>query len=425
MNIRELGFKSLFSWFRMGFFAILDQGLFAGANFLMNILLARWFTPEQYGAFAIAFSVFLLVAAFHTAILTEPMMVFGAGKYSENFRKYLGMLIYGHLALMIPIGLIILAAALLLGRSYSPEVQGALLGLAVAGPMILLLWLVRRAFYVRSQPGWAALGGALYLIFLLGAVYFLNTTHWLSHTTALLGMGLSSIFVGLLFVTYLRPQWAIVGNPTPVMVATQHWRYGRWALGTAALMWFPGNIYSVILPSWIGLEGVAALRALLNLVMPILHAITALSILILPVLTRYLRQDVTKFADTIKRFLGLLFIGAILYLLGLYAFKTEVLNLLYGGKYTEFSSLVFVVGLLPVAASLTGVLGSALRAMERPHKVFYCYIASSIVALFGGVSLARALGIQGALLGLLFSSLATGTVMLVFYIDLYKHWEEA
>ena len=67
-------------WLGKGFWALLDQGLFSGANFLVNILLARWLPPEEYGAFAVAMSVFYLLAGFHTAVLTEPMMVFGAGK---------------------------------------------------------------------------------------------------------------------------------------------------------------------------------------------------------------------------------------------------------------------------------------------------------------------------------------------------------
>ena len=36
-------------------FSLVDQALFSGANFLLNILLARWLLPEAYGAFAVAF----------------------------------------------------------------------------------------------------------------------------------------------------------------------------------------------------------------------------------------------------------------------------------------------------------------------------------------------------------------------------------
>lgn len=52
---------SVFGWARKGFWAVLDQGLFAGSNFLVSVLLARWLEPASYGAFSVAYSVFLLL----------------------------------------------------------------------------------------------------------------------------------------------------------------------------------------------------------------------------------------------------------------------------------------------------------------------------------------------------------------------------
>ena len=121
-------------WVGKGSFALLDQGLFAGANFIVNILLARWLTPGEYGAFAVAFSVFLLLGVFHTAIFTEPMMVFGPGKYREGLPEYFGILLRGHFALMLPGAALLTAVAFLLGRFYSPAVERAFFGVALGPP---------------------------------------------------------------------------------------------------------------------------------------------------------------------------------------------------------------------------------------------------------------------------------------------------
>src|SRR3954470_23333844 len=59
-----------------GFWAIADQGLFAVSNLLVNVLLARGLAPAEYGAFATAYTVLLLVTGFHSALLIEPMLVF-------------------------------------------------------------------------------------------------------------------------------------------------------------------------------------------------------------------------------------------------------------------------------------------------------------------------------------------------------------
>src|SRR5256884_9166326 len=47
-------------WLIKGMYAVLDQGLISGSNFLLGILLARWTGAEQYGAYALAFAIFIL-----------------------------------------------------------------------------------------------------------------------------------------------------------------------------------------------------------------------------------------------------------------------------------------------------------------------------------------------------------------------------
>ncbi len=418
---------SVISWTKKSSLAVLDQGLFAGAHFILNILLARWLEPAQYGAFALAYSVFLLLAAYHSAILTEPMMVFGAGKYRERFQKYLGILLYGHLGLMVPIGLVLLAASILLNRCYSSDVGGGLLGLSIAGPLILLLWFTRRAFYVLARPGWAAAGGSLYLAVLLGTIYSLQISGRLSHTKAFIMMGLSALIVSVFFIRLLRPHWAPAsGNPIPAVVASDHWRYGRWAMATAGIMWLPGNIYYLILPALVGLEGVGALKALMNLAMPAMHTMGSISLLLVPILSgRFTTDGITALAGPMKTFLYAFLALAGAYLLVLATFNTQILTLLYQDRYTGYASLVPLVGLVPLAAGVTAVFGGALRAMGRPDRVFWCYLTSSTVAIGAGIPLAATLGLKGALLALPLSSFTTATMMYVSYNGLSTHPREA
>ncbi len=404
----------LWKWFQRGTLAIVDQALIAGSNFLVSVLLARWLEPAQYGAFALAYSVFTLFATFHTAIITEPMMVFGAGKYAPRFRKYLAMLLCGHVGLTVPFGVLFFLAALFIGPLYSRDVQAAFLGLAAATPLILLLWLVRRALYVQLQPARAASGAAIYATCLIAAVFLLRAYGVISQSTVFLCMGASALLVSLLFLASLRPRWRGAPNPTPAMVAAEHWRYGRWALGTAALTWVPTNVYYVALPLWVGLEGTAALKALMNLVMPALHSTGALSLLILPVLARQLKDHRARARHTTSRFALLFAAGSLAYYLFLLAFRSRLMDILYKGKYQEFSELILFIGLLPLAISLVAVFGSALRAGERPDAVFWAYAASSALTFLGGLLLASQLGVFGAVCGLLLGSFCTAVVMALF-----------
>jgi len=52
-------------WLRSGIWALADQGLFSGANFIANVLLADLLTPVEYGAFTVAFTTFLFLGTIH------------------------------------------------------------------------------------------------------------------------------------------------------------------------------------------------------------------------------------------------------------------------------------------------------------------------------------------------------------------------
>ena len=103
-------------WLRGGVWSVLDQGLFAGANFVVNILLARWLSPEAYGSFAIAFSAFLLAGTLHGGWFVEPMLVFGAGKFESRFPAYVRMLLreHGRFSLLAGLALGIIGGVFLL-----------------------------------------------------------------------------------------------------------------------------------------------------------------------------------------------------------------------------------------------------------------------------------------------------------------------
>jgi O-antigen/teichoic acid export membrane protein len=404
-------------WVGKGSLAILDQGLFASSNFLLNVLLARWLAPGDYGAFAVAFSVFLLLGVFHNAILTAPMLVFGPGKYRERFPEYLGILLRGHFALMLSGAALLAAVAFLLGWLYSPAVERAFLALAIAGPFILLLGVLRRAFYVRLNPGGAAAGGGVYLLILLASTLTLRTAGRLTPATGFLAMAAASLITCVLLLALLRPTLATDSSAIRAVVA-DHWRYGKWVAAAAGPGWVTENIYFLVLPAWVGLAEAGALKALLNLAMPALHTISALGVLLLPILVRDHDCGGPRAMErTIKLSLALFLLGSACYLALLWGFRLQIFHVLYAGKYTGYASWpVLLVGLLPFAQILPCVMGNALGALERPNLVFWSGVGSGAVALALGVPLASSLGVGGALAGIVASYVLMGFLMLFFLL---------
>lgn len=401
-------------WVGKGSFAITDQGVFAGSNFLLNVLLARWLEPADYGAFALAYSVFLLFLVLHGALFTGPMLVFGSGKYHERFQEYLGILLRGHFTLMLPCTVLLAAGAFLLGWLYSPEVERALFALAIAGPLLLLLWLLRRAFYVRLNPGWAAVGGGVYLLILLASALRLHAVGRLTPATGFLAMAAGSLIACLLFLGLLRPTF-VADSSLIRTVTADHWCYGKWLAAAAGPGWLTEGVYFLVLSVWVGLAEAGALKALMNLVMPALQSIAALGVLLLPVLVRDRESGgLCAMKRTMKLSLALFLLCSTCYVMLLWGFRLQIFHFLYSGKYMAYAAWpLLLAGFLPFAQSLPTVVGGALGAIERSDLVFWSNVGSGATALVLGVPLAFSLGVRGALIGLVVSYVLMGILMLL------------
>jgi O-antigen/teichoic acid export membrane protein len=379
------------------------------------VLLARWLAPADYGAFALAYSVFLLLLVFHTALLTGPMLVFGPGKYRKRFPDYVGILLRAHFALMIPGAVLLVAIAFLLGWLYSPAARQAFLGLAIAGPLILLLWLLRRAFYARLNPGWAAAGGLMYLMISLASALGLRAAGRLTPASGFLTMAAGSLMACLLLLVLLRPTIAMDSFAIRA-IAADHWRYGKWVAAAAGPSWVTDNIYFLALPAWVGLAGAGGLKALLNLAMPALQTISALGVLLLPILVRDRdRGGFYAMKKTMKLCIALFFLGSACYMTLLWGFRFQIFHFLYAGKYAPDASWpLLLVGMLPFAQSLPVIVGGARGALEKPNLGFSSCLGGATVALVLGVPLASRLGVGGALVGFVASYALVGVLMLFF-----------
>ena len=118
--------RKLARWVTKGGLAILDQGLISGSNFLIGILLARWLVPAEYGAFSLAFSVFLLLSYVYHSLLSEPQGVFSGSAYRHCLRGYLKALL-GIQAVLTVFGLVLLggSAAVVYGSGESRWLAGS------------------------------------------------------------------------------------------------------------------------------------------------------------------------------------------------------------------------------------------------------------------------------------------------------------
>ena len=382
-----------------GGLAILDQGLVTGVNFLVSIVLARWLSAEEYGAYALAFAVLLLLGLLYQALLLEPMGVFGASAYRKCFRSYLKAILWLHgicsVVVVVGVGS---AAGIELKFGSEASLAGALFGIAIAGPMILMFWMVKRAYYVQSAPGPSTVGGAAYCVVTLGILAVAYRYHQLSPFIAFVIMGVGALAAGIpLLLYFFRSLPADCESTTLADTWQRHWRYGRWAVASSALAWVPVNIFYPLVSSFSGMAQAGELKALANFSSPIGQAVAALSTLALPYAARHQERHGSAGGGMLSRWVSLLFISAtVLYWCVFLGFRDPAFRILYSGKYMEVAYLLPAIALGSIFWS--GFVGpaNALRAMESPASVFVAVCCASGVAIAAGVPASWFWGLRGA-----------------------------
>jgi O-antigen/teichoic acid export membrane protein len=394
-------------WLSKGFWAVTDQGLFALTNFTVSVLLGRWLSPTDFGAFAVAFSVLLLMGTVHTALLTEPMLVLGPSRYQEHTAAYVRRLAILHVALtsVMGIALLLVVGALTL-LEHEITAATTLVALAVAAPAILFLWLVRRACYIESRPRLAAAASLVYALIVPAGMLLLTQFGTLTAASGLLSLGVSSLLVGSWLTLRLsRSTFEPITRSSTPNVTRAHWSYGRWALGIGALSWVPSNAVVLALPLWHSLDDAATLRVATMLMLPVLHVHGALSPLLMPALVR------ARFSGQLgptARLARVLFVGlSIIYAPVVLIFGSQLAELLFGPKYPIAEATLWLLAAIPLVTAVSAVSGAVLRALERLGRVLWTYVAATVVTLLVGLPLVFVYAVNGALASMLISAVTT------------------
>lgn len=400
------------SWAGKGFWAVVDQALFAGTNFLVNILLARWLEPAAYGAFATAYAVFLLLGTLHTALWTEPMLVYGSSRYREAFGAYQAVLLRYHWRLALVVFAVFGILGLGLGVVGQRELALSFLGLSLAAPVVLYMWLVRRGAYVLLDPRLAALGGGVYLLLYLALATFLMKVGSLNNLTALLAMALGALMAAE--AIRLRLAVGLQGGVDPSAIWQTHWSYGRWVVLAGIFSWVPGSVPLFALSLKHDLEATAQFKVLQDLLMPAFHVLAALNQLLVPLMARV--SSKSERMRNLRVFLAIFLLLSMAYWALLATQGLRIVTWLYGEKYAHLAPWLPLMGFLPVIGAVVFVMGGFFRALGLPKVVTFAYGVGALFSLFIGSVMVWVGGIEGGV----FSSLLVQLLMAMVFALYYK-----
>jgi O-antigen/teichoic acid export membrane protein len=407
--------QSLFewrTWTKKGAFSVADLGLASAANFGINILMARGLPEREYGAFSVTYAMLLFASGFQTSYILEPMSVLGPSRSSGALKHYRESVFWLNLILTIA-----LSAFLALWASFARHgtLGPTLLSCAVSGPFIMGFWFLRRVYYLDSNASAAALSSLVYGIALTFLALFLRATNHLSTPSAITALGIASLVASIhSYRRYFRKAgWC---HRTIAESAREHWHYGKWPVAASVLSLGSSNLQTFLVAFTSGLAAAGVLRAMQNLVMPAQQVVSALGILMLPVLSRDIGAGKTGPAHR-KAAMYLTIVVALtsVYAVSLLCFRGPLETMFYGGKFQQYAWLLPLNGLIPVLIALTSGFSVLLRANRKPQHLLASACAGCAVGFATALPLSRLWGVWGAIVSVLLANLAIAITTAYYY----------
>jgi O-antigen/teichoic acid export membrane protein len=402
-------------------YSFADQALAVGGSFLANVVLARTQTKEEYGMFALSYSVFTFLAGLHNAAILEPCTVYGSGRYRSRFSEYLRLMVRLNAFVGLLLTMLVLLVCLVLYWAAPQYLSRALLGMGATLGVLLSGAFLRRVFYLQRQSAFAAQASLICFVTVACALWLVARAHLLNGFSVFIILALGWIAAGFGLGKKLA-----LGGPGPSFLDSEpgywseHWKYSKWVLSTAFVFQFTTQGYYWIVAGFLSVKEVAELRAMQMLVAPMDQVFIALSFLVIPALAaRYASNRMENFLSFSKRY-GLAVVSATaLFALAVRLVGKPVMHWLYAGKFDDLAPILYVLAFLPLLMGIANTMSSALSAAEKPKAVFYAYVCSGAGTLFGGIPLVIHFGLPGAVYGMLFSgSVYSGALALgfLFYI---------
>ncbi|MFD5063872.1 hypothetical protein [Streptomyces sp. NPDC058394] len=143
---------------------LIDQALSSASNFFVSALAAHSLAPREFGAFALAFAVYLLLLGVSRALCTEPLAVRYTAQEQVVFDAGARRAVGSVTVLSLPLGGACLAAGLLIGGSAS----GALVALGIVAPALLVQDAWRYVFFASGRVRSAALNDFVWVLAQVG-----------------------------------------------------------------------------------------------------------------------------------------------------------------------------------------------------------------------------------------------------------------
>lgn len=409
--------RSSFRRFHQVGYSLADQALSVGGIFLVNLVLARTQSREEYGMFALSYSVLIFLMGLQNAAILEPFTVYGSGRHSGRLAEYFRLMCGANLLLGL------LCAVLLVGLGLVLRGPPALIGMGLAVSLIFSGALLRRNFYLQRRAALSAAASLIFFLMVSGGLWLTMRTHMLNSLSIFLvlaaGWGAAGISLAGWLPRKRTGQSFMDSHPG---YWREHWTYARWVLLTAAVFQLTTQGYYWLVAGLLSVKDVAALKAVSLVVAPADQIFIALNYLVLPRLAAdFAAHRMASLLNVWKWYAGCILAANFFFVLVIRRIGRPLLHQLYSGRYDSSAALLSVLALLPAIMGMGHTMNAALKAAECPRRVFWAYVSSGAITFIAGIPLVARYGLAGAAYGMLLSGASYTVALAAGFVITFRY----
>ncbi len=383
---------------------IIEQLVVSGTQFIVMLLLARFWGMAEFGRFSVVFMLLILCMDLCRSVVTQPLM--SSAKQERKAAHILSVL-------YMTFGLWILLAIGLFGvqqwsKYFLP--QWGLRGLYGAALLFITTRvcsdMLRGVHYSYQTPAHALLQSAvisLCSLVAVAAVVLTNTISDAAQPLILLGLAhAAGVLVGLaLLLLPVRTQLRLETGEWHA-IWQEHKQFGLWASFTALTRWLQGNFLMLVAASLLGAPVIGAIRAMQTILSPLGVLFQALENAIPPQAALLLRD---KGNEALARFLvrlaGMLSLLAVMAVAVLWLFREPIVSLLLGEEYLTYEMLILILGAANILSVSSLMLSFYFKTHQRTKPLFKANLVNAVLCIITAYPLIHFAGINGFAIGII------------------------
>jgi O-antigen/teichoic acid export membrane protein len=378
---------------RRAVITMVDQGFASASNFAVGIVVARVAGKAGFGAYAVAYSVWLVMGNIQDAIITDPMAIENDARQPDAAdRLRIGI------AAELAMGVVAAAIIAVLGIGFlvagSHMIGIALLTVAPCIPFLLVQDYWRWVGFMQARPDRSLINDTVFNFVQAASLAVLVIAGMRSVSMAIAAWGIGAVAAAIYGLRQYSVRPTVHGG---VAMMRSRWSMSKWLLASGIAGWGSSQAYPLLAGPAVGDTGLGGLKAAQSLISgPCLVLLQAGGSIGLPEASNALEHEGWGRMQRVCRWVTIAGVASV----GLVAIVVLVagrwlLDRIYGPGFGEYANTAKIVALafLVQSFSLGGLLG--LKASRNTRELFRIGVLLLVVSTIAMVAFSYAWGIEG------------------------------